>query len=462
MVGPTLAARRPCAAAPAVPGCGWRSTSASRSTSALQELLATGAERIAAACPFCYIMVDDGVKSQGVEDDQVKVGDIAIHLLEAIERRAARAEPGQLAASDRGGSGPPGGGPGHLGCSCGARQPGSRWRACPRVPWRRCWSPRVRWSSRRSRAGRRATAASCGSCSAPRAGAAARASSDRGRWVGAALAGTARYDAGAAVDAGELVGDRGSGVVVDRRHRAGTHRSTTPTTVRSVSVKGFPTLASGTNRTAGRGSRSSGARRRRTAPGPPSRARVPMGPLRRSVLWNTIYATFIPAQQDRQRRDVGRTNTITPLNPGSTGQPSRGPAGQAAQAALAVDVRPRRRASRSAPVCPAQLASAARTAHPRAPARCPSASFTRGSMWVTRLLRITRNSVPSRTSTEAGWTQSWSNGSIASGRRRPAPGSCGKRGSSAGTGRTAAGAADRAVVRRSALQSSATAGVVQW
>jgi len=50
-----------------------------------QELLATGAERIATACPFCYIMVDDGVKSQGVEDDQVKVGDIAIHLLEAIE-----------------------------------------------------------------------------------------------------------------------------------------------------------------------------------------------------------------------------------------------------------------------------------------------------------------------------------------------------------------------------------------
>ncbi len=50
-----------------------------------QELLATGAQRIATACPFCYIMIDDGVKSQGVDDDQVKVADIAIHVLEAIE-----------------------------------------------------------------------------------------------------------------------------------------------------------------------------------------------------------------------------------------------------------------------------------------------------------------------------------------------------------------------------------------
>ena len=50
-----------------------------------QELLATGASRIATACPFCYIMIDDGVKGQGVEDDQVKVADIAIHVLEALE-----------------------------------------------------------------------------------------------------------------------------------------------------------------------------------------------------------------------------------------------------------------------------------------------------------------------------------------------------------------------------------------
>jgi Fe-S oxidoreductase len=50
-----------------------------------QELLATGASRIATACPFCYIMIDDGVKAQGVEEDEVKVGDLAMHVLEALE-----------------------------------------------------------------------------------------------------------------------------------------------------------------------------------------------------------------------------------------------------------------------------------------------------------------------------------------------------------------------------------------
>ena len=49
------------------------------------EALSTGATRVATACPFCYIMLDDGVKAAGAEDDQVKVADIAIHLLEAIE-----------------------------------------------------------------------------------------------------------------------------------------------------------------------------------------------------------------------------------------------------------------------------------------------------------------------------------------------------------------------------------------
>ena len=49
-----------------------------------QELLATGADRIATACPFCYVMIDDGVKGEGIEDDQGQVADIAIHLLDAI------------------------------------------------------------------------------------------------------------------------------------------------------------------------------------------------------------------------------------------------------------------------------------------------------------------------------------------------------------------------------------------
>ena len=57
-----------------------------------QELLATGASRIATACPFCYIMIDDGVKGEGVDEEQVKVADIAMHVLEAVERGEAAAD----------------------------------------------------------------------------------------------------------------------------------------------------------------------------------------------------------------------------------------------------------------------------------------------------------------------------------------------------------------------------------
>ncbi len=54
-----------------------------------RELIATGASRIATACPFCYVMMDDGVKAHGVEDEQMKVADIAMHVLEAIENGEA-------------------------------------------------------------------------------------------------------------------------------------------------------------------------------------------------------------------------------------------------------------------------------------------------------------------------------------------------------------------------------------
>ena len=50
-----------------------------------QEAIATGATRVATACPFCFIMLDDGVKAAGMEEEQVKVADIAMHLLDAIE-----------------------------------------------------------------------------------------------------------------------------------------------------------------------------------------------------------------------------------------------------------------------------------------------------------------------------------------------------------------------------------------
>jgi predicted flap endonuclease-1-like 5' DNA nuclease len=54
------------------------------------EAISTGATRVATACPFCYIMLDDGVKAAGKDDDEVKVADLAIHLLDAIEAGEAR------------------------------------------------------------------------------------------------------------------------------------------------------------------------------------------------------------------------------------------------------------------------------------------------------------------------------------------------------------------------------------
>jgi Fe-S oxidoreductase/nitrate reductase gamma subunit len=59
-----------------------------------QELIATGASRIATACPFCYVMIDDGTKAAGKEEDEVKVADISMHVLDALEARdAARLQP---------------------------------------------------------------------------------------------------------------------------------------------------------------------------------------------------------------------------------------------------------------------------------------------------------------------------------------------------------------------------------
>jgi Fe-S oxidoreductase/nitrate reductase gamma subunit len=57
-----------------------------------EEALATGASRIAVACPFCYVMMEDGVKGKG-RDEDVKVQDIAEVLLEAVENADADAAP---------------------------------------------------------------------------------------------------------------------------------------------------------------------------------------------------------------------------------------------------------------------------------------------------------------------------------------------------------------------------------
>jgi Fe-S oxidoreductase len=67
-----------------------------------REAIATGATRVATACPFCYIMLDDGVKGAGKDESEVKVGDIAIHLLDAIENgeRSVANQSAPLAASN--------------------------------------------------------------------------------------------------------------------------------------------------------------------------------------------------------------------------------------------------------------------------------------------------------------------------------------------------------------------------
>lgn len=49
-----------------------------------EEALATGATEIAVSCPFCFVMIDDGVKELGMGDD-VRVRDIAQLLAEGYE-----------------------------------------------------------------------------------------------------------------------------------------------------------------------------------------------------------------------------------------------------------------------------------------------------------------------------------------------------------------------------------------
>jgi Fe-S oxidoreductase/nitrate reductase gamma subunit len=50
-----------------------------------EEALATGADEIAVACPFCYVMIEDGVKELG--RDEVRVRDIAMILADGLDAR---------------------------------------------------------------------------------------------------------------------------------------------------------------------------------------------------------------------------------------------------------------------------------------------------------------------------------------------------------------------------------------
>jgi Fe-S oxidoreductase len=61
-------------------------------TERAQEAIDTGASRIAVACPFCYVMMDDGVKGEG-KDEDVRVQDIAEILWDAIEHGPSATAP---------------------------------------------------------------------------------------------------------------------------------------------------------------------------------------------------------------------------------------------------------------------------------------------------------------------------------------------------------------------------------
>ena len=77
------------------------STGKKVNTERSRELIATGAARVATACPYCFVMMDDGVKENGAEE--IIVQDISMHLLEAIEagerRNAAQDRDGEIAYS---------------------------------------------------------------------------------------------------------------------------------------------------------------------------------------------------------------------------------------------------------------------------------------------------------------------------------------------------------------------------
>jgi len=55
-----------------------------------EEAVGTGADTIATACPFCYVMLDDGIKETGHEESH-RVADVSVLMAEALERRMAAA-----------------------------------------------------------------------------------------------------------------------------------------------------------------------------------------------------------------------------------------------------------------------------------------------------------------------------------------------------------------------------------
>jgi Fe-S oxidoreductase len=52
----------------------------------VQEAARTGADTLAVACPFCTVMLDDGVQTAG---EQLRVVDVATLLAETVQEKGA-------------------------------------------------------------------------------------------------------------------------------------------------------------------------------------------------------------------------------------------------------------------------------------------------------------------------------------------------------------------------------------
>ena len=64
---------------------GWRKAARPGSTTRFAEAQATGAETLATACPYCFVMLDDAAKAAA---SSMRVADVATLLAESTRRPA--------------------------------------------------------------------------------------------------------------------------------------------------------------------------------------------------------------------------------------------------------------------------------------------------------------------------------------------------------------------------------------